>query len=98
MEQVHTSKESIFSIRSFSKHLIVLTLRFLFVSKSSSFKLKLSSVLMEGPVILKPKIFLLILEEFPGTQLISVLVFFSTHIEGIFSSMPTKGEVLNKPQ
>lgn len=33
-----TSKESIFSLGSFSKHLIVLTLRFLFVSKFSSFK------------------------------------------------------------
>lgn len=35
--ETSTSKESIFSIRSFSKRLIVLTLKFLFVFKSSNF-------------------------------------------------------------
>lgn len=54
------------------------------------------NVLMESPVILKPKFFHLNLEEFPGTQLICILRVFSTQTEDIFSSMLNMGEVLNK--
>lgn len=46
---------------------------------------------MESAVILKPKFFQQILEEFPGTQLIYVLMVFSTHIVDIFSSMLKEG-------
>lgn len=51
---------------------------------------------MESPVILKPKIFHVILGEFPGTQLMYVLMVLSTHMEDVFSSKLNKGEVLNK--
>lgn len=58
--------------------------------------MKFLSDLMESPVLLKPKFFHLILEEFPGTQLICVLTVFYTHTEDIFSSGLNEGDVLNR--